>query len=83
VSFGIVTRKCRWLALSSSEAPPLTAEVAGWALVVGCRQAVGREGASDSELLDGHVGLDVECLDRIYLNGYVETCASVGRWCCS
>lgn len=23
------------------------------------------------ELLDGHVGLDVECLDRIYLNGYV------------
>ena len=24
-----------------------------------------------SELLDGHVGLDIECLDRIYLNGYV------------
>ena len=23
------------------------------------------------ELLDGHVALDVECLDRIYLNGYV------------
>ncbi len=23
------------------------------------------------ELLDGHVGLDIECLDRIYLNGYV------------
>ena len=23
------------------------------------------------ELLDGHVGLDVACLDRIYLNGYV------------
>jgi hypothetical protein len=23
------------------------------------------------ELLDGHVGLDLECLDRIYLNGYV------------
>jgi hypothetical protein len=23
------------------------------------------------ELLDGHVSLDVECLDRIYLNGYV------------
>ena len=22
-------------------------------------------------LLDGHVGLDVECLDRLYLNGYV------------
>lgn len=24
-----------------------------------------------NDLLDGHVGLDVECLDRIYLNGFV------------
>jgi hypothetical protein len=24
-----------------------------------------------NDLLDGHVALDVECLDRIYLNGYV------------
>ncbi|MBA2695108.1 MAG: hypothetical protein H0U62_04515, partial [Actinobacteria bacterium] len=24
-----------------------------------------------SELLEGHVDLDVECLDRVYLNGYV------------
>lgn len=24
-----------------------------------------------NDLLDGHVGLDLECLDRIYLNGYV------------
>lgn len=24
-----------------------------------------------NDVLDGHVGLDVECLDRIYLNGYV------------
>jgi hypothetical protein len=24
-----------------------------------------------NEVLDGQVGLDVECLDRIYLNGYV------------
>ena len=23
------------------------------------------------DVLDGHVGLDLECLDRIYLNGYV------------
>jgi len=23
------------------------------------------------DVIDGHVGLDVECLDRIYLNGYV------------
>ena len=26
-----------------------------------------------SELLDGHVGLDIESLDRVYLNGYVPT----------
>lgn len=25
------------------------------------------------ELLDGHVALDVECMDRIYLNGYVPS----------
>jgi hypothetical protein len=25
------------------------------------------------ELLDGHVGLDIESLDRVYLNGYVPT----------
>ena len=24
-----------------------------------------------ADILDGHVSLDVECLDRIYLNGYV------------
>ncbi len=24
-----------------------------------------------NDVIDGHVGLDVECLDRIYLNGYV------------
>jgi len=24
-----------------------------------------------NDVLDGHVGLDMECLDRIYLNGYV------------
>src|SRR6266511_4313182 len=24
-----------------------------------------------NELLEGHVGLDIECLDRVYLNGYV------------
>ena len=25
-----------------------------------------------NELLDGHVALDLECLDRIYLNAYVR-----------
>src|ERR1700756_4290623 len=24
-----------------------------------------------NDLLDGHVRLDIECLDRVYLNGYV------------
>jgi hypothetical protein len=24
-----------------------------------------------NDVLDGHVALDIECLDRIYLNGYV------------
>ncbi len=24
-----------------------------------------------NDVLDGHVGLDIECMDRIYLNGYV------------
>jgi hypothetical protein len=24
-----------------------------------------------NDVLDGHVGMDIECLDRIYLNGYV------------
>src|SRR5438552_1314179 len=28
--------------------------------------------ANINELLDGHVTLEVECLDRLYLNGYVE-----------
>jgi hypothetical protein len=29
--------------------------------------------ATVNDLLDGHVVLDVDCLDRIYLNGYVPT----------
>jgi len=31
-----------------------------------------------NDLLDGHVVLDVQCLDRIYLNGYVPNPA--GGW---
>ncbi|MGH3397280.1 MAG: hypothetical protein ACRDPO_21580 [Streptosporangiaceae bacterium] len=26
-----------------------------------------------NDLLDGHVALDLECLDRVYLNGYVPS----------
>jgi hypothetical protein len=32
-----------------------------------------------NDVLDGHVGLDVECLDRIYLNGYVPNLQMGGR----
>lgn len=32
-----------------------------------------------NELLDGHVGLDIECLDRIYLNGYVPNLQVAGQ----
>ena len=39
------------------------ARVAGWAAR---RSRV----ASVPDLLDGQVGLDLECLDRVYLNGY-------------
>ena len=31
------------------------------------------------ELLDGHVVLDIECLDRIYLNGYVPSLQAGGQ----
>ena len=35
-------------------------------------QAVGMAATvTVNDVLDGHVGLDVECLDRIYLNGYL------------
>jgi hypothetical protein len=32
-----------------------------------------------NDVLDGHVGLDVECLDRIYLNGYVPNLQMGGQ----
>jgi hypothetical protein len=32
-----------------------------------------------NELLDGHVALDVECLDRVYLNGYVPSLQVAGQ----
>jgi hypothetical protein len=34
--------------------------------------------ASIPELLDGHVTLEVECLDRLYLNGYIGGLATPG-----
>ena len=32
-----------------------------------------------NDLLDGHVVLDIECLDRIYLNGYVPKLQVAGQ----
>jgi hypothetical protein len=32
-----------------------------------------------NDVLDGHVGLDVECLDRIHLNGYVPNLQVAGQ----
>jgi hypothetical protein len=34
-----------------------------------------------NDLLDGHVALDLECLDRVYLNGYVPN-LQVGESSC-
>ena len=34
--------------------------------------------ANIPELLDGHVTLEVECLDRLYLNGYIGSWATPG-----
>ena len=34
--------------------------------------------ASIPELLKGHVTLEVECLDRLYLNGYIGPLATPG-----
>src|SRR3954464_1825095 len=72
---------------ASSEAPPRTAEVGGWVGWLTCAWAVAVLGFSGhaglrgcvmtkrpvttTDVLDGHVSLDLECLDRIYLNGYV------------
>ena len=32
-----------------------------------------------NDILDGHVGLDLECFDRIYLNGWVPTLQLPGQ----
>jgi len=33
-----------------------------------------------NDVLDGHVALDIECLDRIYLNAYVPILQTSSRW---
>jgi hypothetical protein len=32
-----------------------------------------------NDVLDGHVALDLQCLDRLYLHGYLASCRSAGR----
>ena len=32
-----------------------------------------------NDLLDGHVALDIQCLDRIYLNAYIPRCRPAPR----
>ena len=32
-----------------------------------------------NDVLDGHVALDLECLDRLYLHGYLGSCRWAGR----
>src|SRR5260370_2720074 len=45
---------------------------AGWPGLPGAVRLMGMAAVvTVNQLLDGHVALDVECLDRIYLNGYV------------
>lgn len=34
--------------------------------------------ANINELLEGHVTLEVECIDRLYLNGYLPSLATAG-----
>ena len=34
--------------------------------------------ANMNELLEGHVTLEVECIDRLYLNGYLPSLATAG-----
>jgi hypothetical protein len=45
----------------------------GWFGLSGAATLVVMAVVTVNDLLDGHVALDVECLDRIYLNGYVPT----------
>jgi hypothetical protein len=33
------------------------------------------------ELLREHVSLDLECVDRVYMNGYIPVLQSSGGWC--
>src|SRR5919108_2671082 len=56
---------------------------AGWCilapLILGAEGGMGTRVVTVNDVLDGHVALDIECLDRIYLNGYVPILQSSGQ----
>src|ERR1019366_5203930 len=53
---------------------------AGWPGVSGLSHSgVMAESLTVNDLLDGHVTLDLECLDRVYLNGYVPNLQVAGQ----
>jgi hypothetical protein len=65
---------------TTSEASPLTTESGGLVQWVGCGHAgVMAAMVTVNDVLDGHVGLDLECLDRIYLNDYVPNLQVAGQ----
>ena len=47
--------------------------------MVGCGPSWGMAMVTVKELLDGHAALDIKCLDRIYLNGYVPNLQVPGQ----
>ncbi len=57
---------------SSNEAGPLTVEFVGSGSgMVGAGWGMDTSTATVTTLLAAHTSLDIECLERIYLNGYV------------
>src|SRR5262249_7912687 len=44
-----------------------------------CPVAVARRAVTVNDLLDGQVALDLECPDRVYLNGYVPNLQVPGQ----
>jgi hypothetical protein len=62
-----------------SEALPRTAEVMAGQERGLCHAAGHGQAVTAKDLRDGHVVLDLECLNRIYLNAYVRNRRSAGR----
>ena len=61
-----------FLTHAPNEASPLTAEAWGWSGWSGSAHPVVMTATMTvNDVLDGRVGLDLECMDRTYLNGYV------------